>query len=85
MSRRWSLVTEMSVAQPAEPVGEESYSARRHQSCANPCKNMDTSKEVEIETRVYEESSSPLVEATCRVDAEQSQPRIKAACRVDEE
>jgi hypothetical protein len=41
---------ENSIAEPAEPVGEESQASSRHQSCAISYANGDTAEEVEVES-----------------------------------
>jgi hypothetical protein len=86
---------ENSVAEPAEPVGEESQAASRHQSCAISCAERGTTGEVEVQSGADEKLSPTHTEAAKGGDEEQhadedvvderrSQPPEEAA-RVDVE
>jgi hypothetical protein len=86
---------ENSVAEPAEPVGEESQASSRHRSCAIPCAERGTAEEVEVQSGADEKLSPTHTEAAKGGDEEQhtdedgvderrSQPPEEAA-RVDVE
>lgn len=77
-------MSEKSVAEPAELVGEESQVASRHRSCAISCAVKDAAEEVEVEVLTKEDQSSALVVAAWRVDVERSQVHAQAARGVDE-
>jgi hypothetical protein len=86
---------ENSVAEPAEPVGEESQASSRHQSCAISCAERGSAREVEVQSGADEELSPTHIEDAKggdgeqrvdedRVDERRSQPPEEAA-RVDVE
>jgi hypothetical protein len=45
------------VAEPAEPVGEESQASSRHRSCAISCAERGTAREVEVQSGADDELS----------------------------
>jgi hypothetical protein len=61
---------EKSVAEPVEPVGEESQASSRLQSCAISYTHRDMGEEVEVESRANEVRSSTHTKAAKGVDAE---------------
>jgi hypothetical protein len=62
---------ENSVAEPAEPVGEESQALSRHRSCAISCAERGTAGEVELQSGVDEELPPTHTEAAKGSDGEQ--------------
>jgi hypothetical protein len=86
---------ENSVAEPVEPVSEESQASSRHRSCATSCTERGMTREVEVQSGADEELSPTHTEAAKGGDREQhanedgvderwSQPP-KEAARVDVE
>jgi hypothetical protein len=84
---------ENSVAEPVEPVSEESQASSRHRSCAISCAERGTAGEGEVQSGADEELSPTHTEAAKGGDGEQhadedevderrSQPPEEAA-RVD--
>jgi hypothetical protein len=61
---------ENAVAEPAEPIGEESQASSRHRSCAISCTERSTAGEVEVQSGADEELSSTHTEAAKGVDVE---------------
>ena len=70
---------ENAVAEPAEPVGEESQVASRHRSCAISRAVKDATEEVEVDASAKEDQSSQYVVATWGVEGERSQVRAHAS------
>ena len=73
---------EKSVAELAEPVGEESQVASRHRSCAISRAVKDATEEVDASAK--EDQSSQYVVATWGVEGERSQVRAHATRGVEE-
>jgi hypothetical protein len=61
---------EKSVAEPAEPVGEESQASSRHRSCAISCADRVSAEEGVVQSRADEEGPSTHTEAMKGVDVE---------------
>ena len=81
-------VPENSVAEPVEPVSEESQATSMARSCATSCADRDTSVEVEVEPSVDEEQRVDVerhVKATAGVDVQRTPSRAEANKRVDVE
>ena len=78
-------MSEESITESAEPVGEDSQAASRHRSCAISRADKDTAEEVEVETPAGDEQSPPPVEATGGVDVEPAPPSQAEAARIIDE